>query len=454
MTRVGVRGQGGTFKVKVRGTEMWQANRNIEIAGVKKRVTGRGATQQEAWKRWEDNALKMRVLMGEAPVTVLTDKKTSTKAMTLMDFMDEWFNSEETRDLSPNARARTRGIINNHIRPYFKKEPLRLITEERLRKHLFTVLPGKKNTDGSPLLGTSPIRGVFYTFKQVFDLAERRRMISINPMVNIKPIRKAEPKDENIENRLDVVQQIRHALTRTEGADDEKYAHWIFTLYGLRQSERLGLEWDSFENLNNPKKPLHLKVNRQLYNDSEKGKLEIRRITKTKAGMRIIPMNEEVRQTLLRQWKRQQEWKKGTSWKPETQFKNLVYTTVDGRPIRQNIDNRLWREMLTANQIPFIRHHAVRHVVATLLAKNNVLPEIAMSIIGHSSLEMLRYYQHLNVEMKTPAMTAIAKAIEETPEEYSDFMWQQSKEFDEMFNEKGEFVFFGDEGEAATETPF
>lgn len=402
-----VRGTGSTFQTTVRGVEVWQATKTITIDHIKKRVTGRGATPVEAWKRLEENHTRLLVKYGKAPASFLRGYSKETK-LTVQEWLGQWMSDKSNKKVAPNTKFRQQGIIENHINPYIGSKQLRDLDEDHIRKLIYDTLPNLKNKDGSQKLGSSPIRGAYYILKQALEVAHKQNLVGYNAIAAIKPPAKDKPKDERIEDKTDIPKKL---ILSTRKKDTEAY--WILCFYGLRQSERLGLEWSSFSNLEKDDGSATLIIDRQLYNNAMLGELQLKYDTKTKAGIRILPLPQNIRQAFLRQRRRQAEWKKSEAWNPTAEFKNLVFTSETGAPVRHSSDNRNWAALLKANDIPHMRQHAMRHITATMLAQEGVPADIVMALLGHNSSAMTSYYTHIGTKAKIPAVEAISKAISE-----------------------------------------
>jgi integrase len=379
-------------------------------------LKGTGATEDLAEERLEASYKRYLVKTGEADPRVLASTPEAL-SLTTGEWLDKWMaKTRSIGKVESNTLVRYAGTIENHIKPHIGYVPIRLLDKSALETLLYTTLPAKKKTRKNaagesvvtkePLLGNSPMRKIYDILFQALKMAVDDSILIRNPMATIPRIEKSEPKDEGLERLTWLPARIMERLHGSPQA-----ARWVLAFYGLRQSERLGLEHSSFLHLEDKNKPTAMMLNRQLLRDEATGILGIKRDTKTKAGRRIIPLPAEV-STLLIQWKKQQaEWKKSPKWQPEKGMEDLFFTTEEGKPLRHQTDNKQWHKMLAGTDpkkaLPDVRHHAMRHLTATLLAKTGTHPEVAKTILGHSDVLMTIFYTHFSLSDKIQPVEAL-----------------------------------------------
>lgn len=399
------------------GERVWRATLSITTdEGKRKIITGTSGDKRTAIERRDRRHREWLVQQGEADPRILTDE--DTRVWTMENWLNKWAEEQPKDEVQGNTRQRNRGLIKNHINPHLGHRKLLSVTETHIQELLKETLPAKKNEDGSQKLGSSPLRAIYYILKDAFTQAERERIITKNPMRFVDAPKKGRKNPLALGERMDDIPKL---LAYLEDKPEDK-AYWALTFYGLRASERLGLEWSSFENLyKNTRKPVRLKIDRQLYNDAESRKLSIKYETKTDAGTRVVPLPEDVRKLLLAHRARQNKMRKSKQWKPGDGFKDLVFTTATGNPVRQAKDNARWTKLLKDAGIAPMRGHDMRHLTASYLAKVGVPAEVVKSILGHNSVAMTSYYTHISNEQKHEAVMKLSQGYRNAGEEPEDW---------------------------------
>jgi len=118
---------------------------------------------------------------------------------------------------------------------------------------------------------------------------------------------------------------------------------------------------------------------------------------KTRAGQRLIPIVPALVEIL----RRLQD--DGT---PNPH--GLVFHHPDGRPIDQERDQKAWKELLIAANVPHAPQHTVRHSTATLLLEAGVDAHVVQSVIGHTDIATTRGYMHVNLDLARQAWANLA----------------------------------------------
>lgn len=235
----------------------------------------------------------------------------------------------------------------------------------------------------------------------IFTIAVRDGYIRTNPtdgaMTEIK-------NSHNCENGK------RHALTEVQQSafmnyisGSQKYSHWLplFTVFlgtGCRVGELIGLRWEDcdFEN-----KLININHN-LIYRLQDNGKCEFHITTpKTQAGIRVIPMLNEVKAALLKERKTQE--KTGFNETVIDGYRGFIFKNRFGTVFSPHLINRAIDRIIkdynsdetvkakSENRdpllLPHFTVHNLRHTFCTRFCENETNLKIIQEIMGHSDIK-------------------------------------------------------------------
>ena len=191
-------------------------------------------------------------------------------------------------------------------------------------------------------------------------------------------------------------EQARRFLAGIDG--DRLAALYAVSLsLGLRQSEALGLTWDSV--------------------DFETRTLAVRRVLqryagayhldepKTQRSRRTISLPTPLVEVLRRHRTRQAEerLRVGPLWEGEQW--NLVFCTEAGRPLAASEVTRRFQRKLAELGLAHQRFHDMRHCAASLLIAQGIPLRVVMEILGHSTITTTaNVYGHIAIDVQRDAM--------------------------------------------------
>ena len=238
----------------------------------------------------------------------------------------------------------------------------------------------------------------------LFDQAVLNEYISKNPSKGVKL-----PTDDTGERRVLTVDEQELFLKYLPGTEHELEFRFVL-LTGLRASEISGLIWD---NVNFERKELYIT---QAMGYSKKENKFFITTPKTKSSIRTIPLVDEALQILKDQRKKQMLARmKSANWNTEESFKNLVFTSQNGRPNGHAIYNNAIKSILRrmnrdivaeakmngteSRTIPGFSMHTLRHSFATRAFESGMKPKVVQQILGHATLNVTTdLYMHTTIE--------------------------------------------------------
>ena len=227
----------------------------------------------------------------------------------------------------------------------------------------------------------------------------------------------------------------RHALTEEEQerfvdfiSKSEIYSHWLplFTVFlgtGCRIGEIIGLRWQDCDFTEGT-----ISINHNLiYRQQDSGKCEMHITTpKTSAGVRVIPMLDEVRKALLQEKRNQMA--KGQNNTVIDGYTGFVFLNREGYVHNpQTINRAIARIILAANKeeeelaklenrkpikIRDFSAHNLRHTFCTRFCENETNLKVIQEIMGHSDISTtMNVYAEATAQKKKESLENLAGKI-------------------------------------------
>lgn len=216
-------------------------------------------------------------------------------------------------------------------------------------------------------------------------MLSKKNLIPYNPADRVTL-----PKKERFESDFYSVAQV-HNLFMALQDDPLLPIIKVTTIYGLRRSEVLGLQWRSI--------------------DFDKGTVTIRhtvtRCTKTVAknktknnsSRRIYPMLPEIRAILLAA--KESEVQNKRLFGEEYIENDYVFKKDNGQPYGVDAITKRVKRLLEQHHLPVIRFHDLRHSCASVLYEMGYDLKDIKEWLGHSDIKMTgNLYAHLGFRQK------------------------------------------------------
>jgi len=321
------------------------------------------------------------------------------KKIIMNDLFDKYVRHSKKR--KEHTRASYCRLWDYHISPVFGKRKVNTISWQEVSNFYFSIVDDKKLSIGT-------LERINAVLQVVFRAAvQREKVIAVSPAAGVLT--------EVKQSRSDVEEiqpTIRKALTDAEkeafmaALRSKPYLkHWIpmFVVFlgtGLRVGELGGLTWNDIDF---EKGVINVNHSLASIQDPETGNYYYAMTTpKTKAGIREIPMLDDVRAALLEEKARQE--KKGGCKVEVDGFSGFVFMSRDRTLMNRNLANDcIYRIVKMYNEeeetaakaegrepfiIPRFSAHCLRHTFCVWLCEHTTNIKLIQQIMGHSDIRI------------------------------------------------------------------
>lgn len=281
------------------------------------------------------------------------------------------------------------------------KANLASITPAMLDDMYIAMLKGD-TLSGKPSSG-SYVNQIHDNITLVFEQAKKEGILVKNPCDAANP-----PKMDTKEKRALNPDRAHVFIAMLDEKDDRECAYLLAITMGLRRGEICGLSWGDI--------------------DFERGIVDIShsydtlgnlKETKTKAGMRLLPLPENVAEALKEhkraqkvRYDRTNQWRKPHEGYIEQTDEWPVISDNTGSRVLPSSLSRWWTEDRVKYGLEGWCLHELRHTYLTMLAKSGVHPKVMQELAGHYSSQItMDIYTHVNMDAKRDAVAAVSKAF-------------------------------------------
>lgn len=456
-------GDGTVFKTK---DGRWRATVEFGIGRDGRRVRryASGTTKTEVERKVQ--ALRDERAGGK-PVASRNRRRTE---LTLEQWLDRWLDSVRD-DLAEDTHDRYAGLVRNQLKPTLGAMYLTDIKPSDVRLALAAIrrMP-KRDTSGRPMSGQrlseSTVRQSYAVLRRALKAAVADELVQSNSAAAVD----APTVDRDKQLGVKAFDQDDARRLLTVAAETSMPARWYLALVtGARQSECLGLTWDTI-NLDTGVLSIvqqlkqrgwehgctaddpcaaraagcptarscpgdatcphtwHRARNRPCPSATAHPSCEGRDVcvfsarkcdrrqgggfyikaTKTKRH-RTMTLPQFLVTELRAQKERQDDLRAaaGSSWEQRHDFRYLVFTGVDGKPLDHKRDRANWLALLAAAGLDETRLHNARHTAATILTDLGYDTAVIQTILGQSMVATTRLYQQTSAATTAAAAAAL-----------------------------------------------
>lgn len=345
-------------------------------------------TQEELDQKVFD--LKLQMKMG-------VDLKDQT---TVAELIKMWYDAEVVPSVKDTTAANLKCILNKHLMPLVDGYPAKDVTPMQVKMWLNET--GKLNKNAA--------KCCLRALKQAFNIAEENGVVFKNPV-----LARYKPGGKPNKTRDAITPAEEKKLLEVTETSNAHLLVWFLLATGVRRGEALGLKWDCVDLDNGT---IHIRRN-LVFLDLNKS--ELRDYTKTEAGVRVLPLPEDLCSAL-----RAEKAKTNSMY---------VFHRKNGECFTGSRFQEFWGDNVTSRFGPNAKHtkriqgytsprnvtpHVLRHTYATRCFEAGMDIKEVQHLMGHASPDVtLKIYTHYCLESRREetfekARTARAKNMYHT----------------------------------------
>jgi integrase len=292
---------------------------------------------------------------------------------------------ELVRGWQPTTWASREAVVRRHIKPFLGSIRLRDLTAEDLDRWQRSLHRQKRSPNTQ--------RDALRTLSTALEVAEKRRHVARNMARLVE--RPKVPEPEHVQpSEADLT-----SLLRAIRGDKLEALVFLGLGSGLRRSEVAALRWEHIEWLA-PDSAVIVAQGRVSYLGKGIGRLE-RSGLKNGQARRRVHVGGLVCEVLRQRWRHQcadfahadGHWK-GPRFEGAEPSGYVFTSPTSGTPIQVRHIDRYFASVRERASLDIERFHGLRRAFATLLDSVGTTERVGMSMIGHKTPAMLRYYQH------------------------------------------------------------
>ena len=316
----------------------------------------------------------------------------AAKVMTVNDAFDRYISRKY--DLKPTTKSNYQFNYDHVVSEGFGQEKIGKIRYSDVKKFYYDLMKER---------GIKPrtLDGINTVIHSTFKMAVRDEIIRSNPAEGVMAeIKKSDLWVKTRKCGLTVPEQ-RELVEFMK--DSHQFKGWVPVITvllgtGMRIGECLGLRW---EDIDLDKRLISVNHNLVDFQDRELKK-QVRKIqtTKTRAGVRMIPMIDEVYEAFITEFELQSAI--GFCEEEIDGYSGFIFTTTDQKLMsRSAVNNAIHRIVRIHNEeeekkakaegrepilIPQFSAHQLRHTFCTRFCENETNLKVIQSIMGHSDI--------------------------------------------------------------------
>ena len=354
-----------------------------------------GNKHRKAWKASKQSEVKEKLAVFKKQL-LLDNTNIPIESQTFRQFANEWVNVILRPKVKPLSYQRKVSTLENQVYRHIGNVPMDKLTHTQIQKMV--------NELSQSGLSYSTVKKAFEAVSGCMRYYRIKTSTSFNPCEGITLPENQRKDDSDIKffTEEERKQIVNEATRRYENGKNVYRLGWVYVLLlysGLRAGELCALTWRDvdFSEKTITVNKTAIEVNETDKQGKTRSVLKTQNSTKTRGGMRIIPMTEKAYSSLS-------ELQKITG-----EYEHIT-TSSNGVRIRPSRLDRTFHQILAAIRFPKVGVHTLRHTFATMLFNNGCEVKIVSDLLGHSNTKITEnIYIHTIQQQKVKAIQSIDK---------------------------------------------
>ena len=354
-----------------------------------------GNKRRRSWKSPKQSEVKAKLAEFKKQL-LLNGTEITKENKTFRQFSEEWLTVVLKPTLKPTSYGRKVCTLENQVYKHIGAVQIDKLTHSQIQKMV--------NDLSDSGLSYSTVKKAYEAVSACVRYYRIKTSTSFNPCEGITLPEQKRKESSDIrffteEERKLIVNEATRTFSNGVPAYRLGWAFVLLLYSGLRVGELCALTW---KDINFEEKTIKVYKNAIEYAERDKNGnshsvFETQNSTKTRSGMRTLPMTQKAFTAL-------------SELQKVTGDYEYIITSSNGQRIRPSRLGRTFASVLSAIDIERVGLHTLRHTFATMLFNNGCEVKVVSDLLGHSNTKITEnIYIHLIQQQKVKAIQMIDK---------------------------------------------
>ena len=352
-----------------------------------------GNKHRKCWKSQKQSEVKAKLAEFKKQL-LLNGTEMATENKTFSQFAEEWLTVVLKPKLKPTSFERKVVTLRNQVYKHIGAVPIEKLTHSQIQKMV--------NSLSDSGLSYSTVKKAYEAVSACVRYYRIKTSTSFNPCEGITLPEQKRKESSDIrfftdEERKLIVNEATRKFSNGVSAYRLGWAYVLLLYSGLRVGELCALTWKDIDFEERTIKVYKNAVEYAERDDNGKSRsvLKTQNSTKTRSGMRTLPMTQKAFDAL-------------SELQKVTGKYEYIITSSNGQRIRPSRLGQTFSLILSAIDMDRVGLHTLRHTFATMLFNNGCEVKVVSDLLGHSNTKITEnIYIHLIQQQKVKAIQSI-----------------------------------------------